>query len=129
MALDQPKGWISLILGLILMGIGILPLLEKFKLIGANPIAPVTNILTVSILQYVVAIAGLVLIIDAFMEMDTIRVVSLIIGIIVLASGIIPVLNSFHVIGFTIPYLTVTVYHVVFIIEGIFLIIAAFAMW
>lgn len=129
MALDQPKGWVSLILGLVLMVLGVLPLLANFKVLASNPIAIVSNVLTANILQYIVAIAGLVLIIDAFMEMDTIRVVSLIIGIIVLALGVIPVLNSFNIIGFTIPFLTATIYQAIFVLEGLFLVIAAFAMW
>lgn len=129
MALDQPKGWISLILGVILLVLGILPLLATLKVLGSNPIAFVTNILGINILQYAVAIAGLVLIVDAFMEMDTLRIVSLIVGVVVLAAGLIPVLNTFGIIGFTIPFLSALLYQVVFIIEGIFLVIAAFAMW
>ena len=131
MALDQPKGWISLILGLILMVIGVIPLLATLKVIASNPIAIVTNVLGLNILQYIVAIAGIVLIVDAFMEMDAIRAISLIVGIIIVALGTVPVLSSFGVIpavGF-LSFLTATVYHAIFVIEGLFLVIAAFAMW
>jgi len=129
MALDQPKGWISLVLGLILLVLGVLPLLAKLGIFGGvNPIAFVTNILTANILQYIVAAAGLVLIIDAFMEMDALRTWTLVIGLIVLALGLIPVLSSFGIIGFTIPFLTALIYQLIFVIEGVLLIIAAFAM-
>jgi len=129
MALDQPKGWISLILGLILVVLGVLPLLARFKILGANPIQFITNILGMNIAQYIVAIAGLVLIINAFMEADTLRIVSLIVGVIILAAGVIPVLNGAGVIPFNIPFLSDLVYQILFIVEGIFLVIAAFAMW
>ncbi len=128
MALDQPKGWISLILGLALLVLGVLPILEKLGILGANPIAFVTDTLTINILQYIVAAAGLVLIIDAFMEMDSLRIWTLIVGLVVLALGLIPVLSSFGVIGFTIPFLTALIYQIIFILEGILLVIAAFAM-
>jgi uncharacterized membrane protein len=128
MAIDEPKGWMSLILGVVLLALGIIPLLNQFGVIQFGLPGILTTLIP-SILAYIFAIAGLVLAVDAFMEDDTLRIVSLIVGVLILAAGVISILNAFQVIGFTVPLLdNPVVYNIIFVVEGIFLIIAAFAM-
>ena len=129
MALDEPKGWISMIVGVILLGIGLIPLLNGWGVLPFGLPGFLTNLLS-GIVVYLLAIGALYLIIDAFMEDvgDPIGMATLIIGIAIFALGIIILLNSFGVIGFSIPFLNEMIYNILFVIEGIFLIIAAFVM-
>ena len=129
MALDEPKGWISMIVGVILLGIGLIPLLNSWGVLPFGLPGFLTSLLS-GIVVYVLAIGALYLIIDAFMEDvgDPIGMTTLIVGILIFALGIITLLNSFGVIGFSIPFLNEMIYNILFAIEGIFLIIAAFVM-
>ena len=129
MALDEPKGWISMIVGLILLAIGLVPLLNGWGVIQFGLPGFLTSLLS-GIIVYLLAIGALYLIIDAFMEDvgDPIGMTTLIVGVLIFALGIIALLNSFGVIGFSIPFLNDMIYNILFAIEGIFLIIAAFVM-
>ena len=129
MALDEPKGWISMIVGIILLSIGLIPLLNGWGVLPFGLPGFLTSLLS-SIVVYLLAIGALYLIIDAFMEDvgDPIGMTTLIIGIAIFALGIITLLNSFGIIGFSIPFLNEMIYNILFVVEGIFLIIAAFVM-
>jgi hypothetical protein len=128
MAIDEPKGYLSAIAGLILIALGIIPLLNHFGVIGWNFPAGIIGVLF-SIMFYIAAAAGLWLIIDGFMEDDTIRMVTVLLGIVIMIAALIPLLNSFKVIPFGLPFLTPTIVQGVFVVEGLFLLIAAFAMF
>lgn len=125
--LDEPKGWISIVVGFILVTLGVIPILNMFNIISFTLPGFLQTIIAV-IALYVIAGAGLYIIIDAFMEDDHARLISIIVGLIFLAIGIINVLGGFGIIPFTIPFLTLIVYQIIFVIEGIFLILAAFWM-
>ena len=62
------------------------------------------------------------------MEDDTIKTVTLIVAALVVIAGVLSALYQFGAIGFSIPFLTYTVFNVIFVIEGILLIIAGAAM-
>lgn len=124
---DDPKNWSALILGLVIASLGAIPLLNSFGVIEFSLPAFLSGIIS-SIGLWIIAGAGFYLMITSFLEDDTMRVVSIIVALAVLAIGIIPLLNSFGIIGFTIPFLSVNVYNIIFVIEGLFLIFAAFAM-
>ena len=129
MALDEPKGWLSMIVGIILFSIGALPLLNSWGVIPFGLPDFLTSLLS-GIVVYLLAIGALYLIIDAFMEDvgDPIGMTTLIIGVLIFALGIITLLNSFGVIGLSIPFLNEMIYNILFVVEGIFLIIASFVM-
>ena len=129
MALDEPKGWISMIVGIILLAIGLIPLLNGWGVLPFGLPGFLTGLLSGTVV-YILAIGALYLIIDAFMEDvgDPIGMTTLIVGILIFALGIITLLNSFGVIGFSIPFLNEMIYNILFAIEGILLIIAAFVM-
>jgi hypothetical protein len=129
MALDEPKGWLSMIVGLVLLVIGLIPLLNGWSVIPFGLPSFLTGLIS-SIIVYLIAIGALYLIIEAFIEDigDPIGKITLIVGILIFALGIITLLNSFGVIGFSIPFLNEMIYNILFMIEGIFLVIAAFVM-
>jgi len=119
----------SLLVGLILLFLGIVPLLSQFKIIGFGLPGFLTGIVP-QIAIYVIAFGALYMIIDAFLEGidEPNGVITLIVGAIIFVVGIINVLNNFNVLSFKIPFLTGMVYNVLFVIEGLFLAIGAFFM-
>ncbi len=123
---DDPKTVANLIVGFLILALGIIPLLNGWGVIGFTLPGFLSGIV-MKIVHYIIAALGLWLLIDAFMEDSHMRMITLLVALAVLAVGIIPLLNTFGVIGFTIPFLTVALYNIIFVIEGIFLIIAAFA--
>jgi len=123
---DDPKTWGNLIVGFLLLSLGIIPFLHSFGFIGFTLPGFMGNIIG-KIALWVIAAIGVWLIIDGFMEDDTIRMVTLLVAVVFLAVGVIQILHTFGVIGFQVPFLTLNVYYAIFAIEGLFLIIGAFA--
>ncbi|RMF56152.1 hypothetical protein D6745_00180 [Candidatus Woesearchaeota archaeon] len=118
----EGKDWFTLILGLILLVLGVIPFLNKFGIVSFG-----LNFLPImQFVSYIISIAALWLIIEGFMEDEGVKIITIIVGLIILAIGVIPLLNSFGVISFAIPFLSVTLYNIIFILEGILLVIAAF---
>lgn len=117
----------DLIIGLIGVIIGVLGLLS---LIGILPFE-----LSRSILLWVSAIAGLILLYAAFVEITNSNVmgtISIIIAGIVLIVSVLPIFNSFGWSWFgswaSFSWIGETIYKIILVIEGVFLAIATFAM-
>lgn len=123
---DDPRHVTSMIIGIILTAMGAIPLLNQFGVIGFG-LGPLGGIIA-QIAQYILAAAGLMLFVEAWFEDDFIWKVTVTAGIVFFGIGLIPLLFSFGVIGFTIPFLTTTVYNVIFVIEGLLLMAAFFFM-
>lgn len=119
---DDPKNWSALLIGILLMALGLIPLLNGWGIIGFTLPAFLTTIVP-KIALYLIAGAGVYLLIDSFMEDDTTRIISILVALAVVAIGILGIL------GFKIPFLGETLYNILFVIEGLFLFIAAFAMF
>ncbi len=126
----EAKDWISFLVGAVVTCLGLLPLLHA-KGIGAPWFA--LNNLPVSLFAYIVAIMGLYLLVESFIEITNSNPIgwfSVLIAMAVIAIGILPILFNAgkcpNWCDFT--WLTDTVYRIVFIVEGIFLMIACFAM-
>lgn len=120
----QTRDWISGVVGLILFLLGLLPLLGKFAFL---------NNLPVSLLTWIVAGAGFYLAINSIIEITNSNVVgvwSFGVAIAVLAIGLLPLLHSFGIgyAWFEFKWLNRTAYNILFIVEGVFLMIATFAM-
>ena len=120
----QMRDWVSGLIGAVILLLGLFPLLGKFEFL---------NNLPVSLLTWVVAGAGLYLAMNSIIEITNSNVVgwwSFITAIIVLVIGLMPLLHSFGIgpAWFEFKWLSRTVYNVIFIIEGFFLMIATFAM-
>ena len=113
---------ISIILGLLMIALGSLPLLNQFGILGLNISLPI------SVLTYILAGAGLFVLIDGFMEgfMETSGKITMLVGFLILIGGLLMVLGSFGVLPFTVPAVGIMVYNVLFIIEGILLLVAGF---
>ena len=123
------KSPISFILGLILVTLGGIPLLNQWKVIGFGLPAALNPVIS-SVILWIVAGSGLYLLIESFMEgLDHgPGKTAMIAGIIVLALGLIPLLNQFGVIAITVPFLSFMLFQIIFVIEGIIMIIGAFNM-
>jgi hypothetical protein len=117
---------ISFVIGLILAAFGIVPFLATIGVLASNPLGSITNLPT-SILIWVVAFGGCYILIDGFIEppMHMLHWFLILAGLILAAIGLIPLLHSFGVIGFTIPVLgtKLIVYHIIIGLEGILLMI------
>ncbi len=118
----SPRKIISWVLGLLMLALGGVPLLNSMKVISfAWPTIP-------NIILWIFALAGGVfLLIDAIKEgMSMYRGVmmpTLIVGLVVLALGLIPLLNSMGVIAFNIPQMVGIVMDIIYVVAGILLII------
>ncbi|MAG07947.1 hypothetical protein CMO89_00585 [Candidatus Woesearchaeota archaeon] len=117
-----PRKIISLLLGLGFLALGAIPLLNKFGVIGFSlPAVPMLAI-------WILCVAGgIFLLVDAIAEAmeNTLRAVSAVVGLVVLAIGLIPLLNQFNVISFQLPAIG-QVIDFVFVAGGILLIIGGF---
>jgi hypothetical protein len=111
------------VVGLLVFLFGLIQLLELYKIISLGITSFVSTNWFTLLLPYIIAVLGLYLAIEAFIEItnsNVLGVLSFIIGVAIMISGI---LSAFKILPF--PPL---IYHIIFIVEGIFLIIAMFAM-
>ena len=118
----QMRDWISGITGAVLFLLGLAPLLGWLK----------TDFLPTTIITWIIAIAGLILLQDAIVEITNSNIIgwaTLIVALLVLLIGILPILHSLG-IGpeyFEFKWISRTIYNLIFIVEGVFLMIATFA--
>ena len=116
---------VSLVLGLALIVMAGIPLLNHFGVISFGLGSAGSVIATV--LLYVVALGGLFMLFDAYGEdYDWLQWVLGLMGVVVIVVSIIPILNQFGVIGFSLPFLSLTVNNIIFAIEGVLLLMGAF---
>lgn len=125
--LDEPIGWISLILGVILIALGLIPLLNTWGIIGFALPGGILGLI-LGIAPWIIAIVGVFLLVEGFLEDDAMRMITIIVALTIIGAGLIPILHSFGILGFTIPFLTPMILKIIFVVEGLFLAIAAFAM-
>jgi hypothetical protein len=125
--MTDPKHWLALFIGIILIALGGIPLLSKWGLVDFNLPLSMLGVIE-GIALWIISAAGFYLLIDSFFEEPGIRILSILVSLAVLAVGIIPLLHSFGTIAFSIPFLSTTIYYIVFVVEGIFLVIASFTM-
>ena len=128
----ETKDYISGFVGILIMALGLLPLLAK---IGVGPSWFALQFLPISILSWIIAVAALYLVMNSVSEItnsNSLGYISILVAFVVLAIGVLPILASFGIgpaffaLG-TLPFMPI-VYNVVFIIEGLFLFLAMFAM-
>ena len=120
----QMRDWISGAVGAVIFCLGLLPMLGYFTFLNSLPI---------TLLTWILAGAGLYLAVNSVIEITNSNIVgwwSFGIAMAVLVIGLLPLLHSFG-IGpgwFAFTWLGRTAYNIIFIIEGVFLMIATFAM-
>lgn len=115
---------ISAVLGLVFLALGLIPLLNTFGVIGWN----IPFVLGIGL--WILAVAGGVfLLVDALKEQQEMRhalsMPSAIIGLVVLAFGLIPLLHTFGVIGWNLPGVVMLGADFLFVAAGFFLLIGA----
>ena len=115
---------ISLILGLVLLALGLIPILNSFGVIAFQ--YP-----EVSIVLWVLAVlGGLWLFIDAVKEGHEfargLGLISFLVGAVLLATGLIPILYNFGTIGFQLPGLVNVFIDYIYAIAGLLLLIGGF---
>ena len=120
----QPRDWISGLIGAVIFLLGLLPILGKFTFLNNLPI---------SLLIWIVAGAGFYLMVNSIIEITNSNIIgwwSFGIAISVLIIGLLPLLHSFGIgpSWFEFKWLSRAIYNIIFIIEGVFLMIATFAM-
>ncbi len=114
---------ISLLLGIVFIILGIIPILNMFKVIGFTlPILP--DIL----LRVLALIGGIFLIYDAMQEgqmafgmTQYAMFASYILGLAILLLGLIPLLNTFGVLGFTLPAIGQVIIDWLYLVVGLLL--------
>jgi hypothetical protein len=122
--MDDPKKWANLGVGFLLILFGGIPLASQFGLIGFGMPEFIDNIVG-NFAIYIIAAVGLWLIIDAFMEEHAMKNATLIVAGVFLMIGVIQMLGSFGVLPFQIP-IPVGMFYGIFLIEGVFLVLASF---
>ena len=120
----QPRDWISGLIGAVIFLLGLMPLIGNFDFL---------NNLPVTLLTWIVAGAGLYLAMNSIIEITNSNIVgwwSFGVAIAVLIIGLFPLLHSFGIgpSWFEFNWLNRSAYNIIFIIEGVFLMIATFAM-
>lgn len=123
MMMTGPRKPVSLLLGLAFVILGGLPLLNQFGVLGFS-IPQIGGV----ILWALALAGGIFLLWDAISEnmammglSQQMRLASVIGGLVLLAVGLIPILNSFGIIGFNIPEFAAIVQHVLFVVFGVLL--------
>ena len=120
-----PRKPISLALGIAFLALGLIPLLNKFGIIGFElPTIPQMALYVLSV------VGGVILLWDALAEgqgsfgiMQQVMFASYIVAVVVLAAGIIPLLNQFGVIGFALPGIVETILDGLFVAVGALLLL------
>ncbi len=120
----QMRDWISGAVGAAIFLLGLLPLIGKFTFLNNLPVA---------LLTWIVAGAGFYLAINSIVEITNSNIVgwwSFGVAIAVLIIGLFPLLHGFGIgpSWFEFNWLKGAAYNIIFIIEGVFLMIATFAM-
>lgn len=124
MIFTRPRDTISFVIGLILTAFGIIPVLFTLGMISFN--LPAFLGLPGNILIWLIAAGGAYVVIDGFVEPPhhALHWFLIIAGLVLLAVGLIPILHTFNVIGFTIPFLdNMVVYHILVTLEGLLLVV------
>jgi len=116
----EPKDWISGLAGFVILCLGLLPLLAAR---GIGPSWFDFN-LPVKLLSYVIVIGGFYLIINSFIEITNSNVIG---WVSFLIAAVVTVLGVLQVLG-KIGWISGMVFNIIFIVIGLFLMIATFAM-
>ena len=127
----EAKDWMSFFVGLAVACAGVFPLLKNF---GMGPSWFALDFIQVSIFSYIAAVAGFYLMVNSVIEItnsNAIGWISFLIALSFLTVGLLQALHGFGILKadfFALTIVTPIVYRVIFTIEGLFLMIACFAM-
>jgi|TARA_B100001971_G_C18055346_1_gene464995 hypothetical protein len=111
---------IGLFLGIVILIIGLIGVLSGINILKFQ--IP----LTVNVVAWILALGGIYLIIESFTEFGMKRALALLVAFIVLVIASIPIMNQLGMITFSMPGISIFIYHILLTIEAVFLIINAF---
>ena len=122
MGMMGPRKPISLVLGLVFLAFGVIPLLNQFGVIGFSiPQLP-------KVILYIISLVGAVFLLwDAIGEgqmgmgmgmSQMLTPATFIMALVLLAIGLIPLLNSFGVIGFNLPEFAAIIMNILYVVTG-----------
>jgi len=126
----EAKDIMSMVIGAVITAVGILPLLHA---IGIGPdFFNLHEVLPITIISWILAVGALYLVYDSVIEITNSNAIgwaSIIVAFVVLAFGVLTILGGFGIgpglFGLELPTI---IYDIIFIVEGLFLMIAGFAM-
>ncbi len=128
----EAKDWVSFFVGLVVLAFGALPILHGFGVGQAWFELPK---LGAQMLSYAVALLGFYLVVNSIIEItnsNSIGWFSFLVAFIIMAVGVLHVLGQFGIVG---GFLTMNfidgsewIFNVIFVVLGLFLMIACFAM-
>ena len=124
------KDWVSFLVGAVITALGLLPILNRLN-VGPSWFA--LEFLPIALFGYIVAGAGFYLMIESLIEItnsNAVGWISFLVAVVVFVIGTLPTLARFGIgpSWFSFPWLSPLFYHIIFIVEGLFLMIAIFAM-
>ena len=128
----EPKDWISFFIGVLLFVFGALHLYSTWGS-GFSWFSP-EKFAFLSILPYIAAAGGFYLMVNSVIEITNSNAIgwfSFLVAVLFLAAGVLQTLYNQFSIGpsfFALSFIKGFVYYIIFTIEGIFLMIACFAM-
>jgi hypothetical protein len=126
----RPRDTISFFVGLLVAAVGLLPLLERFGVIGFS--VPFLDQVSVQVFVWLVAVFGLYVLIDGIIEppMHSLHKILIVAGLVMFLIGLLPILKNFGVIGFGLPFIqgNLLLYQILLAIEGITLVIGGLTM-
>ena len=121
------RHWLSFFTGLIIFLLGLFPLIGKESWLG-----PLSSSVIGKIAVFIIAFGGLYIIIDSFFEFtfhSGVGIATLLIGLAVFGLGLVSILHSMDVISFGFAFLEIAiVWQILFLMEGLFLMLGCFIM-
>lgn len=121
----RPRDTISFFFGLFLAIFAVLPLLVSLKVVSWSLPSFLTG-LPFNIAVWIIAVAGLYIVIDGFIEppAHNLHWILIALGILLFVTGLLPILSAYKVIGMSFGFLnSLIIYHSIITIEGILLVI------
>jgi hypothetical protein len=125
MVFSAPRDTISFFVGLVIFAYGIVPLLNQFKLLAFNW-PGILGQLPFKIAMWIIAVAGIYVLIDGFIEppQHGLHWALIVIGLVLFVTGLLPILHSFGVIGLSLGFLdNLILYYIIITVEGLLLLI------
>jgi hypothetical protein len=122
----RPRDTISFFIGLLLFALGVIPLLASLNVIGWNLPAFLNNVVA-QVFIWIIAVAGLYIIIDGFIEppAHNLHWILIAMGLVLFVVGLLPILFTFGVLGWDLgTFLNkLYIYNAIITLEGLLLMI------
>lgn len=128
----EMKDWVSFLIGAIVAAFGALPILHNQFGIGPAFFAFDKSV-PIGIFAYIMAAMGFYLIINSFIEITNSNPIgwfSFLLASVIVLTGVLQILGGMEILPaiFKLEFIKAIVYQIIFMIEGLFLMIATFAM-